>query len=197
MSPRAWSSLGCLSALASMACSQQIQLPAQRALDRPDALELVCFELASGTPVALQSCDPDSADAEQYALHALITQTATGEVAPIQLTGEEAGVLDTDARIPGFTFVGVGDVPSAIVTPRANPSLTYVAGRGTSDVRIVSTRDFRATLGASVRLGAELPIDGRPSAMVLSPDERTLWVALPELGQLARMAIEGDDLGAP
>lgn len=180
-----------------MACSQQIQLPAQRALDRPDALELVCFELASGTPVALQSCDPDSADAEQYALHALITQTATGEVAPIQLTGEEAGVLDTDARIPGFTFVGVGDVPSAIVTPRANPSLTYVAGRGTSDVRIVSTRDFRATLGASVRLGAELPIDGRPSAMVLSPDERTLWVALPELGQLARMAIEGDDLGAP
>ena len=75
----------------------------------------------------------------------LVVQSGRGEIAAVQMNGKKPGIRDTDARIPGFTFVEVGEVPSAQVTPHCHGAddcrYTYVIDRG--GLHIVDTTGGR------------------------------------------------------
>lgn len=231
-------------------CDDQPAPAPTRALERPESVSFFCWDRTTREPVELERClpDPDTADeedtdvapaspAEPFELHAAVTQTATGEVAAIQVTGDRehpAGVIDSDVRIPLFTFAPVGDLPSAVVTPSDDPTFTYVVSRGSSELHVIETSSFRNGLGAVVRaverdggpffLGpgsrpdggmppsdGGLPADGggmdggapsaspvgRPSAMVLNPDEDELIIAVPEFGEVWFVPIDGGTVGDP
>jgi hypothetical protein len=180
--------------------------------DRPESLSFFCWNKEERTTYPLDRCLPVAPEAgtedlgrpdEPFELHAVVTQTASGEAAAVQVTtdvqDDTSGVVDSDVRLPGFTFAAVGEVPSAVVTPTTSPEFTYVVSRGSSDLAVIETSSFRDGLGANVTIydAEELgwaPLS-RPSAMVLTPDEDALIVALPETGQIARVPIDGSTIG--
>jgi len=187
-------------------CSNPTAPPDPPAFDRPEDVTFFCWNLNTNSVTALADCTPAvpptitedlGTPPEGYALHALVTQTTTGEVAAVRITGVdgEPGVIDTDVRIPGFTFAAVGEVPSALAVSRLNPEFTFVLGRGSNDVHVIETADFRGGVGAAAtpyELPGTRPL---PSAMRLTPDEDALVVALPETGQLARASVAGGVVG--
>ncbi len=187
-------------------CSNPVAPSLPPAFDRPEDVAFFCWDLTASRVTALADCTPDEpetiaddfgAPPTGYALHALVTQTTTGEVAAVRITGEagEPGVIDTDVRIPGFTFAAVGEVPSALAISRLDPEFTFVLGRGSNDVQVIETGDFRGGVGAAAT-PYQLPgVRALPSAMRLTPDESALVVALPEAGQLARASIAGGVVG--
>ncbi|MCB9591381.1 MAG: hypothetical protein H6719_01505 [Sandaracinaceae bacterium] len=193
-------------ALLALACSNPTPTAPPAAFDRPEDVAFFCWNLTTNSVTALADCRPptpssvDDDDGEPpvgYALHALVTQTTTGEVAAARITGTdgEPGVIDTDVRIPGYTFAAVGDVPSALAVSRIDPQNVFVLSRGSADVSVIHTADFRRGLGAG---STAFPLPGDrplPSAMRLTPDEDALLVALPETGQLARIPVSGETLG--
>lgn len=100
-------------------------------------------------------------------------------------------ILDSDVRIPGATFVPVGELPSDIVVPAMSPTCAWVASAGRHTIASIPTPRFRPEHDRDVvDVVSEVRLPGRPAEMMLSPDERTLWVALPELGAVARLAID-------
>lgn len=259
--------LALIALVAATACDDPTVPPPPAALDRPEAISFFCWDRNAGAPVPLERCTPvapldetdlDDDDAETgtgsnagsppepFELHAVVTQTATGQVAAVQVTGDDAdppGVIDSDVRVPGFTFAPVGDVPSSVVTPASDPAHTYVVSRGSSAIHVIETASFRAGLGAKARaipgpdggpffalggardagggtgildggiddagfgdmdggLAADagmpaVPVAGRPSDMVATPDERELVVAVPEAGEVWFLPIDGGEVGTP
>ncbi len=178
--------------LAVAGCDADAVTVQTRAFEHPSDVAFVCFDLSpEGTDVMavpLDNCaDEDDA---RFALHALVTQKGRGEVAAVDLAEDE--VLDSDERVPGFTFVPVGELPVDVVVPRADPTRTYVADLGSMDVRVVQTRQFRSRVSATEPVGiASIPMPVAPTDLALSPDEQTLVVALPDAGAIATI-----DLGA-
>ena len=206
----------------SVGCSDPVAPAAPAAFDRPESVSFFCWDKSTGAPAPLASCTPidDPPDdatpgspSEPFELHSVVTQTATGEVAAVQVTGDDdapAGVIDSDVRIPGFTFAPVGDLPSAVVTPRDDPAFTYVISRGSSSLHVIDTTSFRDGLGAQVLAipgegGRAFFVDaaggvvtpGRPRAMVLSAEEDELIVAVPELGEIWFVPVDGDAVSPP
>lgn len=206
-----------LLALAVVGCDGARDVASPAAFERPESVSFFCWNTAENTAVPLSSCTPmedppegviAGSPAEPFELHAAVTQTATGEVAAVQITGDAdnpAGPIDSDVRVPGFTFAPVGDVPSAVVTPSMDPSYTYVVSRGSSDLHVVETRSFRGSNGARVRRARPdapfFALDdglGRPSAMVINADEDELIVAVPEAGEVWFLPLLGDgEVGDP
>lgn len=190
--------LACLST----GCSGPTPPPASSAFDRPEDVAFFCYDLTDDVVTALEACTPAIAATieddtgnpanERYALHALVTQTTTGEVAAVRLTGAagEPGVIDTDVRIPGFTFAAVGAVPSALAVSRANPEHIFVLSRGSGEIHVIETAQMRKGRGVQARANPlELGDRSLPSAMLLAPDERALFVSLPETGQIGRIPV--------
>lgn len=198
--------VSCLAlAMSAGACSTAAAPPSPPALDRPERLTFFCWDDERDEVVELERCEPDP-DSTRFKMHGVVTQTTTGEVAAIQIVGDDdspAGVIDTDRRVPGFTFAAVGDVPSAVVTPRSNPAFTYVVNRGSSELHVIETGSFRTGLGADVTEvlgpdgGSFFPVGARPTDMVLTPDERELVVTLPEIGEIWFVPVDGATVGAP
>jgi hypothetical protein len=204
-------------ALAAAACSNPTPPPPPAAFDRPESLSFYCWDAAAEQVVPLATCAPAElaageddvgSPAEPFELIAVVTQTGTGEVAATQVTGAEEddtpGVIDSDVRLPGFTFAAVGDVPSAVVTPPGRPEFTYVVSRGSSELHVIESLSFHEAAsetdpnqrGARVTpIAGVLPEDSRPSAMVLTPDESALIITLPQTGQIARVPIDGATVG--
>lgn len=206
-----------LLALGAAACGNPMSPAQPPSFDRPESVSFFCWDKTNNVPVSLDNCAPVAPEAgdddlgrpgEPYELHAVVTQTASGEAAAVQVTTDEqedtSGVVDSDIRLPGFTFAAVGEVPSAVVTPRTNPAFTYVVNRGSSDLHVVETVTFRSGLGANVivhdanELGWDP--DARPSAMVLTPDQDAVIVALPgngepDTGRIVRLPIDGMNVG--
>jgi hypothetical protein len=201
-----------------LACNDVTTPPQPAAFDRPESLVFFCWSFDAdgdtpgvrGGPVALSECAPRALEGDEddraepragFALHALVTQTSTGEVAAVRLSGQEnePGVIDSDVRVPGFTFAAVGEVPSGLAISRLDPKHLFVVSRGTSDIQVIDVADFRKGTGVDVqRFAGLLPDGARPSDMVLSPDEDALIVALPLTGQLARIPVlGGGELGEP
>ncbi len=179
--------------------------PPPPALDRPESVSFFCWDDELDEVVELGLCEPDP-ESTRFKMHSVVTQTTTGEVAAIQLEGDDtnpAGVIDTDQRVPGFTFAAVGEVPAAVVTPRSNPAYTYVISRGSNQLHVVATASFRTGLGADVTAvpgadgGSFFPNGSRPSAMVLTPDERQLVVTLPETSEVWFIPVDGPSVGTP
>jgi hypothetical protein len=141
--------------------------------------------------------------------HALVTQVQRGEVAAVDLEGKK--VLDSDSKIPGYTFIDVGGLPTALAIPpqvgtengAQGPLWTYVAGRQTNSLRAVATCRFK--LGhacgpetavnedgekvfadaAAFAEATERALAGEPRDMVVSADGKGLWISLPDAGLLA------------
>ena len=182
-------------------CNSNANISPPRAFNRPARMAFVCFDTTvAEAPVAvpLAQCQPTILEAtgpglQTYptnrTLHALITQTTRGEVAAVDLTNRV--ILDSDVRIPGATFVPVGELPSDIVVPAMSPTCAWVASAGRHTITSIPTPRFRPEHDRNVaEVVSEIRLPGRPSEMILSPDERTLWVALPDLGAVARVAID-------
>lgn len=206
-------------ALLASACSNPTPTANPNAFDRPEDVAFFCWNLVTSSPTALADCRPPDfeiadddtgepntercANPPCYALHALVTQTTTGEVAAVRLTGTngEPGVIDTDVRIPGYTFAAVGEVPSALAISRTDPQNVFVLSRGSGDIQVIQTAQFRTGTGAySTDFDVLREAAGErvlPSAMQMVPGGGSLLVALPQAGQLVRLPVTGGSLGAP
>lgn len=162
------------------ACTQDPTLVNPATFERPGAVAFVCFDNTTQGYVPLETCAPPNDD-DRYAMTALVTQTASGEVGAIDLLRHRT--LDSDVRVPGYTFVRVGEVPSALIVPPDAPNVTYIANYGSRSVQWMDTARFRpdADPMSGVAEGAIALPDG-PVAMVSSDAGDALFVALPLAG---------------
>jgi hypothetical protein len=207
-------------ALTPAGCSNSTRLPAPFIFNTPGDVALACFDQEPDgderVVLPLHCCASDAQrrgcpeDSEHRLRHALVTQTARGEVAAIDL--DNVKVLDSERRVPGYTFVDVGGLPAAIVVPGTfpgrdefGPPWTYVAGREVSSIRAIATCRFRvgATCGPELEIDesvvpahaqTEIPLPEAPQDMLLDPGGKALWVSLPKAGRIAR--IDLGQLGA-
>ncbi len=108
-------------ALAATSCSQSAVNVPVRTFERAQRMDVVCLRvLGAGPvpePVKQAQCAPVppgvlGADLP-YHLFALVTQTARGEVAVVDLT--TGSVIDGDRSTPGINFIPVGALPTDIV----------------------------------------------------------------------------------
>jgi hypothetical protein len=185
----------------STACSDARQPPQPASFDRPTDVDFVCIKERGGglrDVAELAECDFIASD---RALHALVTQSARGEVAAVNLSTER--ILDNRRDIPGYTFVGTGELPIAITVSELHPQITYVASYGSRDVRVMRTRVLVGLTSEEPDLQiVPLTIDaadggtfgGTPSDMVLLPGERVLLVTLSDVGKVARLPLDAEGL---
>ena len=160
---------------------------------------------------SVEACTTDGARrlSSPPVLHALISQSARGELAAVDLKAER--VLDSNRVVPGSTFIDIGGLPTGLVTPAQQPLSptprgplwTYVASGEDFHVRAVANCRFRQKVGCgpeadqpgtyATRTRVALP--AAPGDMVLAPAgtaEEALWVTLPELGLIARIELSRD-----
>ena len=126
----ALSGLAC--SLSALACSDARQPPQPASFDRPTDVDFVC--VVDNQISNIDACDTERSD---RALHALVTQSARGEVAAVNLRTDR--ILDNRRDVPGYTFVPTGELPIAIVVSRKHPELTYVVSYGSRDLRVMQT----------------------------------------------------------
>jgi hypothetical protein len=178
-------------------CSTGINLGPIRAFNRPVSVAFACINTTDGTAVPTSQCALIAGVAPTgFSMHALVPQETRGEVAAADLITRT--VLDSDRRIPGYTFVPVGSLPGAIIVPPNHPRCTYVANRGSNDITVLETRRFRSTTSIGAQTFPAVDIGGSPTDMVLQPDETALWVALADEHVVIRLPILSEcDLGEP
>lgn len=192
-------------------CTDPVNVAPPRAFNRAARVVFVCFD-ASAQPTAMSECVlPTGGYRSGFRFIALVPQQTRGEVAAVELSSDPPRVLDSDPRVPRFTFVETGEVPTAIAVSETNPVCTWVANRGSRDVWGIETLAFidqSRTNGASARLALDaveiepgVRASGRPQAMLLheSVGSAELFVTLPEDGVIARIPVsnEGCTLGTP
>ena len=174
------------------ACSADAVNVRSRAFRHPSAVAFVCYDLApsgGGAIAAVPLSNCADADDARFRLHALVIQKSRGEVAAVDL--DDNAVLDSDLRVPGFTFVPVGEIPVDLVVPESDPSRTYVADFGSFDIRAIDTVRFHPdAAGAGTLPGIRVTLPSAPADLVLGPDatgtpEGALYVSLPDIGSLA------------
>jgi len=107
------------------ACSQTPVTVTLHSLQASGALSFVCQSDEGHVGLKLDEC-PDY-EHEHRRILGLVTQTATDEVAIVDLRGQS--VVDVDPATPGYTFLRVGATPGAIVsTPGGVASFVGVKG---------------------------------------------------------------------
>jgi hypothetical protein len=189
-----------------LACGGQRALPLPARFDRPNRVDFVCVRTgadAQPVPVQLSTCRGDTELDNGIALHALVTQSARGEVAAVNL--ETRTVIDNRPDIPGFTFVPVGDLPTGVVVAPHHPALTYVAEFGSADVRVLTTSLLIGPLTGSpeeqvVKLSIDTgsgPMTARPTDMLLAPEEDALLLPIKELGRVLWLPLQRCDGSDP
>lgn len=195
-----WLAVAC----AAVGCADQTPPPPEPSFERPGDVAFVCLRTDGErhVPERFDANDPDSPCANRrdrsdaYAMHALVTQTTRGEVAVVNL--ETGRVRDSRRDVPGYTFVPVGEFPSAIIVPPNHPEVVYVANFGSRDIYALSTStmiDLNAGESAVLQVvPVRVPMGddsmrGGPKDMVLSPSGDALLVAVPELSTVLRMPI--------
>jgi hypothetical protein len=177
--------------LSALSCNDEAPPPQPARFNRPNRVDFVCV---NGTQVvAREQCVSGNANGA-LSPHALVTQAGRGEIAVVNLATRQ--VIDSRRDIPGYTFIPVGETPTAIVVPPVHAQHTYVANYGSRDVRVLRTRALIATVteqpdAQRVALTSE---DGTallaPSDMVLAPDESALFVAAPDAHTVLRLPIQ-------
>ncbi len=197
---RAGFALSCVALLG--ACSQTPILTTPRSFDRPGRASLVCFDVRTTPPTAvpLARCapmDPSTGTLPSgHDLHAIVLQSRRGELAVVDLRTN--AILDTNATIPGYTFIEAGALPVDVVSTRGvvadRPITTYVANAGSEDLWVYPSSGFRAPATTASVDTQRVPLGAAPASVLLTPDERFLVVALPSLGRVRQYPILGDGL---
>ncbi|MBX7194728.1 MAG: hypothetical protein K1X94_21920 [Sandaracinaceae bacterium] len=194
---RAARTLTATSALLALgACSQTPIVATVRTFNRPVQAVLVCLETGSGNPRTISDCTLDSSGVTPtgLAMHALVLQEARGEVASVDLVARK--VMDADPAIPGYSFVAVNPLPTAIVVPETTPSCAFVTSAAEDTIEAIDLHQFRSEGLAAAVEHDPIELAGAATAMVLDPSEAALWVAMPERSSVARIPIEGCAFGA-
>ncbi len=172
-------------------CGQDPVLVTPPTFERPGAIAFFCYDGVARRPVALTECEDRDLGDERYSLTALVSQTARGEVATVDLRVQS--VLDSDVRVPGFTFVRVGEVPLDIELNDENPGVTYVAAFGSRRVEYYATARFREDIdGRAIEQDGWVNLPDGPTDIELNEDGTELYATLPELGAIARIPVLPD-----
>ena len=176
----------------SLGCDTATDVGTPPSFERPGALTFVCFDSTSSEVVPLDRCEGlEGTSEETNVLTALVVQTARGEVAAIDL--RRRVVLDSDPRVPGYTFVRVGEVPTGLVVPPAEPRLTYVASLGSRLVQWLPTAGFRNdAIDSSGAVAGSVALSDGPMDLVLSPDGAFLYAPLPMAHSVAQLRLGPD-----
>jgi hypothetical protein len=192
--------LACAAALAASAsCSTSQVVTATNNFDRASDVDFLCLD-TTVTPVralptrecAINPQDNSATPAGRF-LFALVTQAERGEVATVNLAASTGtALIDNTGSIPGYTFIPVGALPSAIVTDvraAGTPSSVWVASAADRTVeRFDATavlRDPRATDPG--RAVVRLPMNGAPHDLALDTvNGRTLlYATVPDRGAIS------------
>jgi hypothetical protein len=162
-----------------------------KGFEHPAGMAFVCFDTSTDTVLTLEDCkEAVGTSGSTVSLHAVVTQRIRGELGVVDL--RRARLVDSNNLIPGYTFVPVGDLPNAVVIPEARPETTYVANFGSQDLLALPTTSLRANLAAEALEPVRLELGTGPADMVAASDGSALFVALPETGEIARVALEDD-----
>lgn len=186
-----------------LACGSGLRPVNPPSFIRPNRVAFSCVrtdKAGDPVPVPIEQCSPCKGHTGEHSLYAFVTQSARGEMAAVNLKARQ--VIDTQTTVPGYTFVPVGEAPSAIAVPTVDPTHTYVVSVGSSDLRVLDTQRLLGTRGISTATLAVIPLgsmtsaatwqDAEPVDMVLSTDEQRLVIAAPRLH--AVIVIEVSDL---
>jgi hypothetical protein len=135
---------------ASYGCNQQTVEAKLRSLQASSEVTFVCRGIESGVP--RDRCpDVDNEPAETL-LDALVTQTATDEIAIVDV--KNAIVVDTDLTIPGYNFLRLPSRPGDIVTtPGGTASFVGLTTTGKTGISAIPTDCIGAPKVASVAQG--------------------------------------------
>lgn len=184
---------------AALGCDSAAAPPNPASFGRPAQVTFACLKVVEDRADEeevearpLQECQRGDDD---RVLHALVTQTESGEVALVDL--ESGKVLDSREDVPGYTFVDVGELPIAVIVPPQNPAFTYVANES-GELGVFRTAALRPRKDRALRARAQdavvqLPAGARATAMAIAPDERALFVAAENTGELFRVPICRDE----
>jgi hypothetical protein len=199
---------GSLGLLLLAACNDQEPPPQPGSFDRPNRVAFACFDMRNPERprvASLDQCDLSGAaisgDTITHNLHALVVQSSRGEVGAVDVV--KRLVLDSRRDIPGYTFLPVGELPTAIVVPAQAPhaDFTYVANAGSRDITVLKTQAFRELGSKESPTMQTLPLPGgshdSPLDMVIAPAEDALFVSIPETGRLLRVPIKRCDSADP
>jgi hypothetical protein len=185
-------------------------------LDRSAKIQLFCadIDLLTGNLYDLQSvlpselCTTETVFAPEISAQLLgaVTQTQTGEVAVVSFT--TSTILDTNRTIPGVTALRVGEQPTGIQISPFEPSYTYVSSFSPKSVQAIPTeaiitgesalptQQVRFVVGPTdlalhelASATAEVDDEGRTTGATSNIVYRYLYVALPELGEIAQIRV--------
>ncbi|RLB44912.1 MAG: hypothetical protein DRJ42_31075, partial [Deltaproteobacteria bacterium] len=187
-----------LTLLTLVGCDQDPVIITPRALDHSGRVEFICVDSTryqTGNPlVPYESCvaTPEFPVPDNFVLHGLVTQETRGEVAAIDL--QQHIVLDSQRVVPGFTFEPVGEIPSAIVVPKVDPTFTFVSNFGQLSIWARATRRFLPEERRGGDLGSipdtyQVTVGSPVSDLVLSPDETMLYATLAERGEVLEIPL--------
>lgn len=191
-----------------------------RSLNQPNALAFVCYVCArvdvtdsSGQtltqldcgdlrPAPMAECDIAATGdlPSDHRMYAMVAQPYRGSVAALDIPGpgKSGGSLtfiDTSVTIPGFTFAGVGALPTGIVVPETDGTYAYVVHSENRELWQIETRDFLNQ--SMIEPRARVTFSSSPVALTSSPDGRQLFVALPDAHEVAVVTVTDGNLGQP
>lgn len=203
--------LTALALLLAGACSNNQNAIVPPSFDRPGRMALGCYRSdgATGQLRPLGECagrdnEDDEEDEDPLRHIALVVQTARGEVGAVDL--QERDAIDSDTLVPGYTFVRVGELPSAIVLPPDRPDVTFVASFGAQAIEAVPSTRFipgAAQHGETPAVASTLALDEGPTDLAyfeVDPSDgaaRFLFAPLPDAGTVVQVPVGADGtLGA-
>lgn len=141
-----------------------------------------------GASRPLADCNPAAIARGELDLYALMTQTATGEVAVINVPNDPAslhsgeGIVDVDPSVPGYGFLHVGGLPSKIVsTPGGSLSVVAVTEAGKPGLFALPTKCVGApTPGAPGAVGTDRDLLSWPACSLPAAPGSLAIVTAPE-----------------
>lgn len=192
-----------LLAIASAGCSGGGSGVAVASLTRPGDIAFACFDetTSSFLPTLAECAGVTGESKETLRMISFVVETTRGEVGAVDWQSAEA--IDSNRVVPGFTFVRVGESPSAIVVPENDSRMTFVANYGSFSVQSLETAAFIPDAVQDVDdvlhpATVLLPAGPSDLAYVDTGTARWLFAALPDIGSIAQIPVNADgSLGIP
>jgi len=169
------------------------------------------YDLREVLPTSLCSTETVFAPDIEAQFLGAVTQIQTGEVAVISFTNDI--ILDTNRTVPGVTPLTVGEQPTGIQISPFESTYTYVTSFSPKSLQAIETRqliDGQSVLQPdSVRFDVgptDVALHESASAVPVTNDDdqvtgadsnvdyRYLYVALPQLGQIAQVEVIIDEM---